>query len=55
VVDERTDFTREDSDNVIVTAIRRRGEKMNSVVNVDDHNDMQSGRVSSFYAELAER
>jgi len=43
VVDERTDFSRGANDNVIVTDVRRRGEKITRIVNVYEQTDTQSG------------
>jgi len=43
VVDERTDLSRGAHDDVIVTDVRRRGEKITRIVNVYDQRDTQSG------------
>ena len=43
VVDERTDLSRGANDDVIVTDVRRGGEKITRIVNVYDQRDTQSG------------
>ena len=43
VVDEQTDLSRGAHDDVIVTDVRRRGEKIMWIVNVHDQRDTQSG------------
>jgi hypothetical protein len=43
VVDERTDSSRGANDDVIVTDVRRRGEKTTRIVHISDHRDAQSG------------
>ena len=43
MVDERTDLCRGANSDVIVTDIRRRGEKIMGIVNVYDEKDTQSG------------
>jgi len=43
VVDERMDLSRGAQDDVIVTDVRRRGEKRTRIVNVYDQRDTQSG------------
>jgi endonuclease/exonuclease/phosphatase family metal-dependent hydrolase len=43
VVDERTDLSRGVRNDVIVTYVRKRGEKITRIVNVYDQRDMQSG------------
>ena len=43
VVDEWTDLSRGANDDVIVTDIRRRGEKITRIVNIYDQRDTQSG------------
>jgi len=43
VVDERTDLRRGAHDDVIVTDVRRRGEKITRIVNVYKQRDTQSG------------
>jgi len=43
VVDERTDLSRGANNDVIVTDVRRRGEKITRIVNVCDQKDTQSG------------
>jgi len=42
-VGERMDFSRGANDNVIVTDVRTRGEKITRIVNVYDQRDTQSG------------
>jgi hypothetical protein len=44
VVDERTDLSRGAHDDVMVTDVRRRGEKITRIVNVYDQRDTQSGK-----------
>jgi len=44
VVDERTDLSRGANDNVIVTDVTRRGEKIPRIVNVYDQRDTLSGQ-----------
>jgi len=43
VVDEGTDLSREANDDVIVTDVRTRDEKIPRIVNVYDQRDMQLG------------
>jgi len=43
VVDEKTDLSRGANNNVIVTNVRRRGEKIMRIVNIYDQRDSQSG------------
>jgi hypothetical protein len=43
VVDERTDSSRGANDNIIVTDIRRRGQRITRIVQNDDQRDTQSG------------
>jgi len=43
VVHERTDLSRGANDDVIATEVRRRGEKITSIVNIHDQQDAQSG------------
>jgi hypothetical protein len=42
VVDEQTDLSRGANDDVIVTDVRRRGEKISRIVNIYDQRDAQS-------------
>jgi hypothetical protein len=41
-VDERTDLSKGGNDDVIVTDVRRKGEKITRIVNIYDQNDTQS-------------
>jgi len=43
VVDERTDLSRGANKDVILTDVRRSGEKITRIVNVSDQRDGQSG------------
>jgi len=43
LVDERMDSCRGANDDVIVTNVRRRGEKITRILNIYDQSDTQSG------------
>ena len=43
VVDERMDLSKGANNDVTVTNLRRRGEKLTRIVNIHDQEDMQSG------------
>jgi len=40
---ERTDLSRGANDDVMVTVVKRRGEKMTRIINVHDQKDVQTG------------
>lgn len=43
MIDERKDFSRGATNNVIVTVVRMRGEKLTRMVNVYNQKDTESG------------
>jgi len=45
VVDERTDLSRGSNEDVISTDVRRRGERITTIVNFHDHKNTHSGEI----------